>query len=86
MDVEMPGMDGMATTAAIRSREREAGAHVTIIALTAHAMSGDRERCLQAGMDGYLVKPIRPASLLEAVEGFGLEPARPAATAAPAAA
>jgi signal transduction histidine kinase/HPt (histidine-containing phosphotransfer) domain-containing protein len=82
MDLQMPKMDGIATTAAIRSRERDTGGHVTIIALTAHAMSGDRERCLQAGMDGYLVKPLRPASLLDAIERFGREPARPAAPAA----
>ena len=74
MDLQMPKMDGIATTAAIRRKERETGAHVPIVALTAHAMSGDRERCLRAGMDGYLVKPIRPASLLEAIERFYVEP------------
>jgi len=68
MDVQMPGMDGLETTAKIRERENITGEHVPVIALTAHAMAGDRERCLRAGMDGYLVKPIQPATLREAVE------------------
>jgi two-component system, sensor histidine kinase len=67
MDVQMPGMDGIETTARIRERERIAGGHLSVIALTAHAMAGDRERCLAAGMDGYLVKPIQPSTLLEAI-------------------
>ncbi|HJX19632.1 MAG TPA: response regulator, partial [Steroidobacteraceae bacterium] len=74
MDVQMPGMDGIDTTRAIRQAEQRGGRHVPIIALTAHAMAGDRERCLGAGMDGYLVKPIRPAALHDAVERLGLEP------------
>jgi len=74
MDVQMPGLDGIDTTRAIRQAEQRGGRHVPIIALTAHAMAGDRERCLGAGMDGYLVKPIRPAALLDAVERLGLEP------------
>jgi signal transduction histidine kinase len=77
MDVQMPRMDGIAATAAIRKRERETGGHIPIIALTAHAMSGDRERCLRAGMDGYLVKPIRPAELIEVIHQFRPEPAPP---------
>jgi CheY-like chemotaxis protein len=72
MDVQMPRMDGIETTAAIRSREKISGEYTPIVALTAHAMVGDRERCLKAGMDGYLIKPIQPATLLEAVERLHL--------------
>jgi CheY-like chemotaxis protein len=61
-------MDGLEATAAIRGQERAAGRHIPIIALTAHAMKGDRERCLAAGMDGYVTKPIRPRELAEAIE------------------
>jgi two-component system, sensor histidine kinase and response regulator len=68
MDVQMPGMDGYQATAAIRKREEREGGHVPIIALTAHAMSGDRERCLLAGMDAYLAKPLRPSELVRLVE------------------
>ncbi|MGC9972186.1 MAG: response regulator [Bryobacteraceae bacterium] len=68
MDMQMPNMDGFEATAAIRGREREAGGHVPIVALTAHAMKGDRERCLEAGMDGYLSKPIQAQELYELIE------------------
>jgi len=68
MDVQMPEMDGFEATAAIRERERETGDHLPIIAMTAHAMKGDRERCLEAGMDEYLAKPIDPEALYAAVE------------------
>jgi signal transduction histidine kinase/DNA-binding response OmpR family regulator/HPt (histidine-containing phosphotransfer) domain-containing protein len=68
MDVQMPDMDGFEATATIRSKELASGRHVPIIALTAHAMRGDRERCLSAGMDEYLVKPLRPAQLFEALD------------------
>ena len=63
MDVQMPEMDGFQTTAAIRHKERRSGGRVPIIALTAHAMAGDRERCLAAGMDAYTSKPIRMEDL-----------------------
>ncbi len=68
MDVQMPEMDGLVATAEIRTRERHRGGHVPVIALTAHAMKGDRERCLAAGMDEYVSKPIRLPELLRAIE------------------
>ncbi len=68
MDVQMPAMDGLEATGIIREKEKESGAHIPIIAMTAHAMKGDRERCLEAGMDGYIAKPIRAKDLYETVE------------------
>src|SRR5579864_5216458 len=68
MDVQMPEMDGYEATAAIRKEEKNSGGHVQVIALTAHAMKGDRDKCLAAGMDGYLSKPIRPQELDEVLE------------------
>ncbi len=68
MDVQMPEMDGFEATATIRARESTTGAHIPIIALTAHAMAGDRQRCLDAGMDGYVSNPIHAEELLEAIE------------------
>jgi two-component system sensor histidine kinase/response regulator len=70
MDVQMPEMDGFEATAAIRQKENASGVHVPIIALTAHAMKGDRERCLAGGMDGYVSKPVQPEELIKAVEGL----------------
>ncbi|HTE88256.1 MAG TPA: response regulator [Terriglobales bacterium] len=63
MDVQMPEMDGLAATVAIRKAEKSSGSHLPIFAMTAHAMKGDRESCLQAGMDGYLAKPVRFSDL-----------------------
>jgi CheY-like chemotaxis protein len=68
MDVQMPEMDGLQAAEAIRERENTAGGHVPIIAMTAHAMKGDRERCLDAGMDDYVSKPIRSQELFDAIE------------------
>lgn len=70
MDVQMPIMDGFEATGLIRQHEKLAGTHIPIIAMTAHAMRGDRERCLEAGMDGYIPKPIRANDLYTAIEGI----------------
>ncbi len=70
MDVQMPQMDGFEATAAIRAQERDTGKHLLIIAMTAHAMAGDRERCLAAGMDGYIAKPITARELIQLLEKF----------------
>jgi len=68
MDVQMPEMDGLEATRLIRRRERPTGAHLPIVAMTAYAMKGDREKCLAAGMDGYVSKPIRPHELDQAIQ------------------
>jgi PAS domain S-box-containing protein len=70
MDVQMPELDGFEATAAIREREKGSALHQPIVALTAHAMKGDREKCLAGGMDGYLTKPIRPQELDEILEDY----------------
>ena len=79
MDVQMPEMDGLAATEAIRQAEKATGLHLPIIAMTAYAMKGDRERCLQAGMDGYLAKPVRFSDIEAVLAGIaGVAPPPPA--------
>jgi len=68
MDVSMPEMDGFEAVAAIRAREEKTGTHMPIIAMTAHAMKGDRERCLAAGMDAYISKPLQPNELIQVIK------------------
>jgi signal transduction histidine kinase/ActR/RegA family two-component response regulator len=77
MDVQMPEMDGLDATRAIRKAEEGTAVHVTIIALTAHAMKGDREVCLAAGMDEYLTKPINAKDLFALLDAFGSIPVLP---------
>jgi CheY-like chemotaxis protein len=72
MDVQMPVMDGFEATAVIRKDEESTGVHLPIIAMTAHAMEGDRQRCITAGMDGYITKPVKIEDLVETVESLAL--------------
>ena len=80
MDVQMPAMGGLEATRAIRRRERDqpcpSGSHIPIVAMTASAMKGDRERCLAAGMDGYVSKPIRHNEIFDVLETVAV-PRRP---------
>jgi two-component system, sensor histidine kinase and response regulator len=69
MDIQMPEMDGLEATCAIRERERVSGGHTPIVAVTAHALKGDDERCFAAGMDGYLTKPLKVSDLVRALVG-----------------
>jgi two-component system, sensor histidine kinase and response regulator len=68
MDVQMPEMDGLQATAAIRKNEESSGGHIPIVAMTAHAMKSDLEECLAAGMDGYVAKPVRTSELFATIE------------------
>ena len=77
MDVQMPEMDGFEATEVIRRNEKTTGDHQPIVAMTAHAMKGDRDRCLEAGMDGYVPKPVRPKDLYAAIEIYPRHPRRP---------
>ena len=77
MDVQMPEMNGWEATQAIREKEKSTGGHIPIVAMTAHAMKGDEERCLASGMDAYLTKPIRTQELLAVLDGIGSQKAGP---------
>jgi signal transduction histidine kinase/CheY-like chemotaxis protein len=70
MDMQMPEMDGFEATSALREREKSTGRHQAVVAMTALAMNGDRERCMAVGMDGYISKPIRPQELDELLDGY----------------
>jgi signal transduction histidine kinase/CheY-like chemotaxis protein len=70
MDIQMPGMDGFEATAAIREKEKLTGTHIPIVAMTAHALVGDQERCLASGMDAYVSKPIRTSQLFSTIESM----------------
>ena len=72
MDLQMPVMDGFEATTELRKREKQAGRYTPVVALTANAMQGDRERCLAAGMDGYITKPIKTSELFQELIGLGL--------------
>jgi len=83
MDVQMPELDGFEATALIRQKEAANGGHIPIIAMTAHALREDRERCLTAGMDDYVSKPLQLERLVEAIEAYALPPAREASASTP---
>jgi two-component system sensor histidine kinase/response regulator len=70
MDIQMPVMNGFEATAVIRAKEKFTGGHIPIIAMTAHALKGDQERCISAGMDGYVSKPIRTSELFSTIESM----------------
>ena len=77
MDIQMPVMDGFQATSVIRENEKKTGKHIPIIALTAHAMKGDREKCLEAGMDDYVSKPIKPDVLFQTIDELMLKKQTP---------
>ncbi|HTV54504.1 MAG TPA: response regulator [Terriglobia bacterium] len=79
MDIQMPEMDGFEATRTIRAREKDTGIHLTIIAMTAHAMEGDREQCFAAGMDGYISKPIKAQELYNLLENLSASTTQPEA-------
>jgi CheY-like chemotaxis protein len=79
MDVQMPEMDGLEATTILREREQATGKHQAVVAMTALAMSGDRERCMATGMDGYLSKPIRPQELDQVLDSYIALTSKPAA-------
>ena len=83
MDVQMPRMSGFAVTAAVRKAEAATKAHLPIVAMTAHAMKGDRERCLEAGMDEYVSKPLKPEDMFRAIDRAIRASRRPGAKEAP---
>jgi CheY-like chemotaxis protein len=70
MDVQMPEMDGFEAVQNLRKREENRGFHLPVIAMTAHAMTGDKERCIKAGMDDYITKPFRALDMLQMVEKY----------------
>jgi two-component system, sensor histidine kinase and response regulator len=84
MDVQMPRMDGFQVTAIVREREKLTGAHLPIFAMTAHVLDGDEGRCLNAGMDAYIPKPVSPKALIAMVEGVSVTLSPPASASASA--